>query len=138
MDASAEKNLEPVSYISLFSTTPGNLVKEAEEIGEGFICGRDRYIDFVTFSVNYSCWTNKNAENGWLKSDIPSIHVEKDTEGESRETQVSIDTKDSTRWSLGINTREIEDFQLKGIFLALLSYFKTVIIIKTKTETVLL
>ncbi|KAI3470470.1 hypothetical protein Pfo_027133 [Paulownia fortunei] len=107
------ENLEPVSYISLFSTTPGNLIKEADNIGEGFVCGRDRHLDFVTFSVNYSCWMDKNAETGWLKSDIPDIHVEKDTKGESRETQISIDTRVSTRWALGINTREIEDFQLK-------------------------
>ncbi|KAL6501104.1 hypothetical protein OROHE_025301 [Orobanche hederae] len=106
-------NLEPVSYISLFSTTPGNLNKEANEIGEGFICGKDRHLDFVTFSVDYGCWTDKNAQNGWIKSDIPIIHVEKDSEGEIRETQVSIDTKVSTRWCLGINTEEIDDFQMK-------------------------
>ncbi|KAK6144768.1 hypothetical protein DH2020_021588 [Rehmannia glutinosa] len=107
------ENVEPVSYISLFSTTPGNLIKEADAIGEGFVCGKDRHSDFVTFAVSYSCWTDKNAETGWLKSDIPAIHVEEDTKGKSRETQISIDTRVSTRWSLGINTREIEDFQLK-------------------------
>lgn len=108
-------DLEPISYISMFSTTPGNLIKEADHIGEGFACGRDRYSDFVTFSVNYSCWTERDAGTGWLKSDIPSIHVAKDTRGENRETQVVIDTTISTRWSLAINTGEIEDFQLKGI-----------------------
>ncbi|KAL8051774.1 hypothetical protein ABFX02_06G170700 [Erythranthe guttata] len=107
------ENIEPVSYISLFSTTPGNLIKEANEIGEGFVCGKNRHLDFVTFYANYSCWTNKNAEKGWLKSDIPTIQVDKDLKGDNRETQISIDTKDSTRWSLGINTVEIEDFQLK-------------------------
>ncbi|KAK6144774.1 hypothetical protein DH2020_021594 [Rehmannia glutinosa] len=112
VDATGE-NAEPVSYISLFSTTPGNLIKEADAIGEGFVCGKDRHSDFVTFAVSYSCWTDKNAETGWLKSDIPAIHVEKDTKAESRETQISIDTRVSTRWSLGINTREIEEFQLK-------------------------
>ncbi|CAA0806367.1 Zn-dependent exopeptidases superfamily protein, partial [Striga hermonthica] len=59
------ENREPVSYISLFSTTPGNLNKEANDIGEGFVCGKDKHIDFVTFSVNYSCWSDKNAETGW-------------------------------------------------------------------------
>lgn len=107
------RNSEPVSYISMFSTTSGNLNKEADHIGEGFVCGRDRYLDFVTFSVNYSCWTVKSAETGWLKSDVPAIHVTKDTRGESRETQIVIDTRISTRWSLGINTIEIEDFQMK-------------------------
>lgn len=111
---SAEKT-EPVSYVSMFSTTPGNLVKESEHIGEGFVCGRDRYLDFVTFSVNYSCWMDKGAEAGWRKSDIPEIHVESDSKGKSRETLISIDAKVSTRWVLGINTEEIEDFQLKGI-----------------------
>ncbi|KAL3810493.1 hypothetical protein ACJIZ3_000017 [Penstemon smallii] len=109
---SGEK-VEPVSYISLFSTTPGNLMKEAEYIGEGFVCGKDRYIDFVTFSVNYSCWMDTKAEPGCIKSDIPKIHVENDKNGESRETLISIDMRVSTRWTLGINFREIEDFQLK-------------------------
>ncbi|XP_051121220.1 uncharacterized protein LOC127244774 isoform X1 [Andrographis paniculata] len=104
---------EPTSYISLFSTTPGILEKETNIIGEEFVCGRDRYLDFVTFYVNYSCWTDKSAETGWKKSDIPIIHVEKDTKGEMRETQVLIDTRVSTRWSLGINMKEIEDFQME-------------------------
>ncbi|XP_011084329.1 endoplasmic reticulum metallopeptidase 1 isoform X2 [Sesamum indicum] len=107
------EKLEPVSYISLFSTTPGNLIKEADHIGEGFVCGTDRHLDFVTFSVNYSCSTDKGAATGWLESDIPAIHVDKDVKGESRETQISIDTRASTRWSLAINTREIDDFRLK-------------------------
>ncbi|KAK4403884.1 hypothetical protein Sango_0757000 [Sesamum angolense] len=107
------EKLEPVSYISLFSTTPGNLIKEADHIGEGFVCGTSRHLDFVTFSVNYSCWTDKGAATGWLESDIPAIHVDKDVKGESRETEISIDTRASTRWSLAINTREVDDFQLK-------------------------
>ncbi|KAL0340734.1 UNVERIFIED_CONTAM: Vacuolar membrane protease [Sesamum radiatum] len=107
------EKLQPISYISLFSTTPGNLIKEADHIGEGFVCGTSRHLDFVTFSVNYSCWTDKGAATGWLESDIPAIHVDKDVKGESRETEISIDTRASTRWSLAINTREVEDFQLK-------------------------
>lgn len=112
MDATGQE--DPVSYITLFSTTPGNLIKEAEQIGEGFICGRDKPIDFVTFSVKYSCWTNKSAEFGWKESDIPVLHVESDIKGDSRVTHILVDTKVSTRWSLGINTDEVEDFQLKG------------------------
>ncbi|XP_073128587.1 uncharacterized protein [Henckelia pumila] len=104
---------EPSSFVSLFSVTPGKLNKEAEYIGEGVVCGRDRHLDFVTFSVNYSCWTSSSAEAGWVESDVPKIHVDKDTKGESRTTHVSIDTRTSTRWALGINTKEIEDFQLK-------------------------
>lgn len=107
---------EPSAFVSLFSTTPGNLNKEAEEIG-GMVCGKDKQLDFVTFSVNYSCWTTDkkvNAKTGWEKSDIPLLHVEQDMNKETRVTQVSIDTKVSTRWSLAINTKEIEDFQLKG------------------------
>ncbi|CAI9754547.1 unnamed protein product [Fraxinus pennsylvanica] len=113
VDATGTYNEKPVSYISLFSTTPGNLIGEADQIGEGFVCGRDRFQDFVTFSVNYSCWTDKGSETGWVASDIPAIRVEKDTKEESRITQIIIDTKLSTRWSLGINTKEIDDFQLK-------------------------
>lgn len=104
---------EPSSFVSLFSVTPGNLNKEAEYIGEGVVCGRERYLDFVTFSVKYSCWTSDSAETGWVESDVPKIHVDKDTKGESRITHVSIDSGTSTRWALGINTKEIEDFQLK-------------------------
>lgn len=107
---------EPSAFVSLFSTTPGNLNKEAEQIG-GMVCGKDKQLDFVTFSVNYSCWTTDkkvNAKTGWEKSDIPLLHVEQDMNKETRVTQVLIDTKVSTRWSLAINTKEIEDFQLKG------------------------
>ncbi|XP_051121228.1 uncharacterized protein LOC127244779 isoform X2 [Andrographis paniculata] len=105
---------EPISYLSMISTTPGNLDKEAYLIGEGFICGRDRYIDFVTFQVNYSCWTDKNAYLGWNQSDIPTITVQKDIVKRGiRNTQVLLDTRVSTRWVLKINMREIEDFQWK-------------------------
>ncbi|CAH9055161.1 unnamed protein product [Cuscuta epithymum] len=105
---------DPVSHISLFSTTPGNLNKEAEEIGEGFICGRNKPFDFVTFSVKYSCYTVKNAKIGWKESDIPLLRAESDVKGNSsRVTRVVVDTKSSTRWSLGINTDEVQDFQLK-------------------------
>ncbi|KAH6763572.1 Zn-dependent exopeptidases superfamily protein [Perilla frutescens var. hirtella] len=107
-------NPKPVSYISMFSVTSGDLIKEADHTGEGFVCGRDRYIDFVTFSVNYSCWTDKSAETGWLNSEVPAIYVAKDTRGENRETQIVIETRISTRWALAINTGEIEDFQMKG------------------------
>lgn len=107
------KKQEPASYISLFSTTPGNLVKEVEQIGEEFTCGTDKPLDFVTFSVKYGCWSDKNANIGWHKTDIPQIRVENDIKGDNRVTHVSIDTKLSTRWTLGINTDEVEDFQLK-------------------------
>lgn len=105
---------EPASHISLFSTTPGSLVKEVEQIGEGFTCGTDKPLDFVTFLVKYGCWSDKNANIGWHETDIPLIHVEDDTKGDNRVSHVSIDTKLSTRWTLGINTDEVEDFQLKG------------------------
>ncbi|GFP82846.1 endoplasmic reticulum metallopeptidase 1 [Phtheirospermum japonicum] len=74
VDATGDNLGKPVSYISLFSTTPGNLNKEANHIGEGFVCGRDRHLDFVTFSVDYGCWTDRGAETGWAESDIPTIH----------------------------------------------------------------
>lgn len=105
---------DPLSYISLFSNTPGKLEKEVEQIKEGFTCGKDKVVDFVAFSVNYGCWTHDDTESGWSESDIPTLHADSDTKGEERITQVSIDTKFSTRWSLAINTKEIEDFILKG------------------------
>ncbi|GAV73091.1 Peptidase_M28 domain-containing protein [Cephalotus follicularis] len=102
------------SYVSLFSTTPGKLTKEVEQIKEGFVCGRDKVIDFVTFSVKYGCLTYDDAQDGWSESDIPTMHVDRDAKGDERITHVLIDTKDSVRWSLAINTEEIEDFTLKG------------------------
>lgn len=104
---------EPSSYISLFSTTPGRLTKEVEHIGQGFVCGRENAVDFVTFTASYSCWTKDDSVNGWSKSDVPILKVESDSRTDDRLTQVIIDTKVSTRWSLAINTNEIEDFRLK-------------------------
>ncbi|XP_017247277.1 uncharacterized protein LOC108218711 isoform X3 [Daucus carota subsp. sativus] len=106
---------EASSYISLFSSAPGKLTKEAEIIGEGFVCGRDKKIDFVTFSVQYGCWTQHGIESGWSKSDIPILRVENDNREDNRITEVIIDTKLSTRWSLAINTNEIEDFRLRDV-----------------------
>lgn len=109
---------EASSYISLFSTTPGKLTKEVENIGEGLVCGRDKIIDFVTFSVHYGCVAQNDMKSGWSESDIPTLHVEKDmVEDDDRTTEVIIDTKISTRWSLAINMNEIEDFRLKGIMI---------------------
>lgn len=106
---------KPTSYISLFSTTPGRLTKEAEKI-EGLTCGKTNVIDFVTFSVKYSCWTFDETGSGWGESDIPIIHVKNNVvENNQRITEVSIDTKVSTRWSLAINTKEIEDFELRDV-----------------------
>ncbi|XP_010253689.1 PREDICTED: endoplasmic reticulum metallopeptidase 1 isoform X2 [Nelumbo nucifera] len=109
------ENRSPVSYISLFSTTPGKLTKEVEYLKEeGFTCGREKTLDFVTFTVNYGCWSSEDTESGWMESDIPTLKVENDKRGNNRITQISIDTKDSTRWSLAINTEEIEDFIFEG------------------------
>ncbi|KAL0538573.1 hypothetical protein IC582_022721 [Cucumis melo] len=105
---------DPVSYVSLFSTTPGKLTREIEHINEGFTCGRDKPIDYVTFSVNYGCWTHEDGEDGWDMSDIPSLLVDSNVSNNGRITNILIDTKGSTRWSLGINTDEIEDFKFKG------------------------
>ncbi|XP_058749744.1 uncharacterized protein LOC131622723 [Vicia villosa] len=102
----------PVSYVSLFSTTPGNLNKEVEQINENFVCGKDKPVDFVTFSVKYGCRTYNDITSGWSEADIPTIHVENDAKENGRITQVSINTKDSIRWVLAINTEEIEDFKL--------------------------
>nr|GEV08702.1 endoplasmic reticulum metallopeptidase 1 isoform X1 [Tanacetum cinerariifolium] len=104
---------EPSSHISLFSTTPGRLTKEIDHIGEGFVCGRENATDFVTFTASYNCWTKDDSVNGWSKSDVPTLHVESDSRTDERLTQVTIDTKVSTRWTLAINTDTIEDFRLK-------------------------
>ncbi|XP_004496279.1 uncharacterized protein [Cicer arietinum] len=102
----------PESYVSLFSTTPGNLNKEVEHINESFICGKNKTVDFVTFSVKYGCRTYNDATSGWSEDDIPTMHVGSDAKENKRITQVSINTKDSVRWVLAINTDEIEDFKL--------------------------
>ncbi|MBA0635733.1 hypothetical protein Godav_025629 [Gossypium davidsonii] len=101
---------KPNSYISLFSFTPGKFTKEVEEIKEGFVCGRHEAIDYVTFSVKYGCLTYDGTKEGWDESNIPTLDVVKDINGDKRITQVKIDTKRSIRWFLAINTEEIEDF----------------------------
>uniref|UniRef100_A0A7N0T636 Vacuolar membrane protease n=2 Tax=Kalanchoe fedtschenkoi TaxID=63787 RepID=A0A7N0T636_KALFE len=97
---------EVSSYVSMFSVTPGKLSKEVEHL-KGFTCGRENTTDFVTFSVKYSCLTQEDTKSGWSESDVPSLTVTSDK-------KVSIDTKGSTRWTLGINTAEIQDFKLSG------------------------
>ncbi|XP_042487865.1 endoplasmic reticulum metallopeptidase 1 isoform X2 [Macadamia integrifolia] len=107
-------NQTPISYISLFSTTPGKLMKEVEHVKEeGFICGKEKVIDFVTFRVEYGCWSSDETLSGWSKADIPTMHVESDVKGDGRSTQILIDTKVSTRWSLAINTLKIADFKVQ-------------------------
>lgn len=107
------------------------MTREIDHIKEGFTCGRDKPIDYVTFSVYYGCWTPEDGEDGWDESDIPSLLVDSDVSSNGRITNILIDTKGSTRWSLGINTDEIEDFKFKGneqwvnvnAFLRSVSYF---------------
>lgn len=101
------------SYVSLFSSTPGNLNREIEQIKEGFECGREKVVDFVTFSVKYGCLTYNDTESGWSDLDIPKIEVKSDKKMDVRVTEVSIDTKDSTRWSIAINTDEIAGFEFR-------------------------
>lgn len=114
---------EPTSYISFFSTTPGKLTKEIEQIGEGFVCGRENVVDFVTFTTKYSCWTKDDSVNGWTKSDIPTLNVESESRTDERLTQVTVDTKVSTRWTLAINTNKIDDFRLKGSIFTVNDFF---------------
>lgn len=116
MDATGnfDERQQLTSYVSLFSTTPGKLTKEVEQIDEGFVCGRDKSVDFVTFSVKYGCWTYNDTKSGWSESEIPTLNVDNDTKGDERISQVSIDTKGSVRWVLAINTKEVQDFKFKG------------------------
>lgn len=97
--------------------------KEVEQIDQGFVCGRDKTVDFVAFSVKYGCWTYNDTTSGWSESDIPTMHVDSDAKGNGRITQVSINTKGSVRWVLAINTEEIEDFEFKGTGFILTSIF---------------
>ncbi|KMS95274.1 hypothetical protein BVRB_009830 [Beta vulgaris subsp. vulgaris] len=99
------------SYVSLFSSTPGNLNKEIEQLKEGFVCGREKALDFVTFSVKYGCLTYNETESGWSDLDIPIFEVKSDKKMDL--TEVSIDTKVSTRWSIAINTDQIADFEFR-------------------------
>nr|XP_010943482.1 endoplasmic reticulum metallopeptidase 1 isoform X1 [Elaeis guineensis]XP_010943483.1 endoplasmic reticulum metallopeptidase 1 isoform X1 [Elaeis guineensis]XP_019701584.1 endoplasmic reticulum metallopeptidase 1 isoform X1 [Elaeis guineensis] len=102
---------DPASFVSLFSATPGKLTKEVENLkDEEFACGRNKTLDFVTFTVNYGCWSSKDGNNGWSKLDIPELHVESDYMSDVRKTRVLIDTKLATRWSLAVNGEEISDF----------------------------
>ncbi|KAL4339277.1 hypothetical protein GQ457_08G011230 [Hibiscus cannabinus] len=113
VDTTGRFGEKPSSYISLYSVTPGMLAKEVEEMKEGFVCSRHKAIDYVTFSVRYGCLTFDETEEGWDESDIPTLEVVKDTNGDKRITRVAIDTKRSIRWFLSINTEEIEDFSFK-------------------------
>ncbi|KAL6652369.1 hypothetical protein ACP70R_011294 [Stipagrostis hirtigluma subsp. patula] len=110
-----DASTEPLSYISLFSNTPGKLTKELVGLGDDeFSCGRNMTIDFVTFTVKYGCTSYKESNTGWSRSEVPVLLVESDsvTDG-ARQTVISVDTKSSTRWSLGINKREIDDFTVQ-------------------------
>lgn len=116
MDTTGRFGEKPISFVSLSSITPGKLTKEIDQVREGFVCGRHKVIDFVTFSVKYGCLTFDETEGGWNESDIPMLDVVYDTNnGVRRITQVAIDTKRSIRWFLAINTEEIDDFMFKGI-----------------------
>ncbi|OMP06492.1 Peptidase M28 [Corchorus capsularis] len=113
VDTTGRFGERPNSFVSLSSITPGKLTKEIDQIKEGFSCGRDKVVDFVTFSVKYGCLTFDGTEEGWNESDIPTLDVVSDTHRDKRITQVAIDTKRSIRWFLAINTEEIEDFTFK-------------------------
>ncbi|KAE8733406.1 Zn-dependent exopeptidases superfamily protein isoform 2 [Hibiscus syriacus] len=102
------------SYVSLFSFAPGVFTEEVEEIKEGFVCSRHKAIDYVTFSVTYGCLTFDETEEGWDESDIPTLKVVEDENGEKRITRVAIDTERSIHWFLSINTKEIKDFTFKA------------------------
>ncbi|GJN27013.1 hypothetical protein PR202_gb14989 [Eleusine coracana subsp. coracana] len=108
-------NTEPLSYISLFSNTPGKLMKELVHLGdEDFSCGRNMTIDFVTFTMKYGCWSYKESNTGWGKSEVPVLLVESDSVTDGvRQMVISVDTKSSTRWALGINKQEIDDFTVR-------------------------
>lgn len=104
------------SFVSLFSSTPGDLNKEIEQINEGLECGTEKVIDFVTFSVKYGCLTYDGTESGWSDVDIPKIEVKSDTKTDVRVTKLSIDTRVSKRWSMAINTNEVADFEFRGMY----------------------
>lgn len=71
--------------------------------------------DFVTFTMKYGCSSYKESNTGWSKSEVPVLLVESDSvTGGARQTVVSVDTKSSTRWALGINKDEIDDFTVQG------------------------
>lgn len=101
------------SYVSLFSSTPGKLTREVEQIEEGFECGRGKVLDYVTFNVTYGCLTYNHTQNGWSQLEIPEMHVNSDRMVDNRVTEVSIDTKVSRRWSLAINAKKISDFEFR-------------------------
>ncbi|KAL5216027.1 hypothetical protein ABZP36_007428 [Zizania latifolia] len=108
-------NTEPLSYISLFSNTPGKLTKELVDLkDEDFSCGRSKTIDFVTFTMKYGCLSYEGSNTGWSKSEVPVLSLENDSVTDDvRRTVISVDTKSSTRWALAINKHEIDDFTVQ-------------------------
>ncbi|WOL04268.1 hypothetical protein Cni_G12989 [Canna indica] len=113
---SFDENQEASSFISLFSYTPGKLIEEVKNLKEeGFTCGWNKTVDFVSFTVKYGCWSSKVSESEWSNSDFPILHVEQDSvTSEFRVTRVFMDTKVSKRWSLAINREQIRDFRFEA------------------------
>jgi hypothetical protein len=61
------------------------------------------------------CSSFKESNTGWSKSEVPVLRVESDSvTGGARQTVVTVDTKSWTRWLLGINKEEIDDFTVEG------------------------
>ncbi|XP_078427895.1 Zn-dependent exopeptidases superfamily protein [Wolffia australiana] len=106
---------DPATFVTLFSTTPGRLEREVKGFeGEDFACGRSRRLDFVTFHVDYACSSSTDSQQGWTRTEIPSLRVLADAVVDGvRSTRVSIDTKLSTRWSLAVNSHVVEDFTFR-------------------------
>ncbi|KAL4190238.1 hypothetical protein AMTRI_Chr07g23690 [Amborella trichopoda] len=104
----------PLSYVSLSSVTPGKLKKEVASLeNEGFVCGNNKTLDLVTFTVHYGCFSSVDTGEGWSKSELPIMQIKSDLQMDGRVTTISIDTKISTRWSLAINMEEVEDFSIE-------------------------
>lgn len=110
-----DENQDPLSYVLIFSVTPGKLIKEVESLqDEQLACGTNKSVDFVSFTVKYGCLSSKDSGYGWSKSEIPTLHVERDLVADARESRIFIDTKQATRWTITINTNEISDFTIEG------------------------
>lgn len=107
---------EQVLFILLFLNISGNLNVEVEQIKEGFRCGRDNKVDFVSFEVKYGCVSKKDVEVGWDKSDVLVLCVVNEEKGrgddERRIIAVSMEIGGLLWWIFGIDMEVVEDFIL--------------------------
>ena len=103
------------SYISLSSVTMGNLNREVELMGDkDLVCGRSDGPDFANYVVKYGCQKQVSVDESLWKA-RPILTVVRDERDEQRKTTLQLNTGDSLRWFLAINSDKVEAFMLEAV-----------------------